>query len=196
MESITCIIDFDTYCAEMEKIEHFTDETEKNIRSKLMEEIWEKMTDFDLHVLEYEYEQHIKSLLARGVVFKPIKRSSIMAKWSNLFATSISNEDKKKIHYEQFKWHLFSFELLNARQSEDARQAFDHATKDTVFLFYQFEKDAFIIEHAHLLTAADFDVDGPMSKADIYVFDPISKWTYVRTHEDSCGPYFYQIVSL
>ena len=28
--------------------------------------------------------------------------------------------------------------------------------------------------------------------ADMYLFDPAGKWTYIRPYEDDCGPYFFK----
>ena len=43
------------------------------------------------------------------------------------------------------------------------------------------------------LALAEYASSGITAVADMYFFDPISKWTYVRPHEAYCGPYYYNI---
>jgi|GEM_PF-687426 len=185
------LINWDAFCAEEEQIEQLADASERAARHQLLDAIWEKITDWDAHVLDYTYAQHCKQLVARGIRFTPVKRAAVMAKWSRLFAATISKADKKRVHYEQFKWHLFSFNLLEALQQDAARQAFNACPKSTVYLFFQCSDDAYLVENASLLEAADFEIDSPLSKSDIFIFDDKAKWTYSHTHEESCGPYFY-----
>lgn len=169
------------------------DAQERDKRSQLLEAIWEKITDYDIHVLEYEYKQHVRKLIERGIEFIMVDKQAVEASWEECFGSSVSEEEKKKKkHYnEQFRWHLFSFELLDALKEDHANTAFDATAKDTVYLFFQESEEAYLIKNASLLKAEDFDIYCDMTKADLYVFDPEAKWTYVKTHEATCGPYFY-----
>lgn len=45
---------------------------EKEARSQLIEQIMEKITDYDVHVREYAYQQAIQSLVNRGITYKPL----------------------------------------------------------------------------------------------------------------------------
>jgi hypothetical protein len=175
------------------EIEQLPDAHEKEIRKQLLEAIWDKIFDYDAHILDYEYNQHINKLSERGLEFLPAKKSHVAAQWDELFASMVSEQSKKlvKQYNDQYKWHLFSFDLLDALKLDDARRAFDTIGKDTVYLFFQYAEESFFIKNASLLKANDLDFDSVMDKADIYVFDPVEKWTYVLTHEKSCGPYFY-----
>nr|WP_225941956.1 DUF4275 family protein [Sporosarcina limicola] len=49
----------------------------------------------------------------------------------------------------------------------------------------------YIIQYSKVneIVAADFD-----DQQDIYIIDKDFSWTYVHTHESSCGPYFYKVV--
>ncbi|MBP8639611.1 MAG: DUF4275 family protein [Oscillospiraceae bacterium] len=173
--------------------EQLKNANEKKTREQLLDAIWDKITEYDSHILDYESEQHIIDLTERGVELVPVEKSHVEAQWDELFTPLVSKESKKhaKQYNDQYKWHLFSFDLLEALKADEARMAFDKTRKDTAYLFYQYSEESFLVKNASLLTAKDLDFDSAMDKADIYVFDPVEKWTYVKTHEGSCVPYFY-----
>lgn len=194
MESIALKIVNINALDQLEKeIEQLPDAREKEIRKQFLEAIWDKISDYDAHILDYEYKQHIIELSERGLEFVPAEKSHVAAQWDELFTSMVSEQSRKcvKQYNDQYKWHLFSFDLLDALKSDDARGAFDTIGKDTVYIFFQYAEESFFVKNASLLKAKDLDFDSDMDKADIYVFDPIEKWTYVQTHEESCGPYFY-----
>ncbi len=196
MESIALkILNFNGLKDLEKEIEQLKDASEKEIREQLFDTIWDKITDYDAHILDYEYKQHIKKLSDRGLEFVPVKKSPVVANWDEVFTSTVSEKTKKHAkHYnDQYKWHLFSFDLLDALKLDAAREVFDIIEKDAVYLFFQYAEECFIVKNASLLKAKDLDFDSDMSKADIYVFDPVGKWTYVKTHEESCGPYFYSV---
>jgi len=194
LESIALkILNTEALCALDEEIEKIEDVHEKEVRQHLLEAIWDKIEDYDAHILDYEYKQHCRNLVERGLVFVPIEKDVVTANWDRLFASSVSEQAKEKTkHYnEQYKWHLFSFELLESFVAADARSVFDTRPKDTIYLFFQYAEEAYLVKNASLLKAEDLDFHSGIEKADIYVFDPSAKWTYVKTHEEMCGPYFY-----
>lgn len=174
---------------EIEKIELLSDEVEKSVRFQLVDTIMDKVNEYNAHVFEYEYAQKRQEIINRGVVFVPQSKSSaIKANWSKLFAGEVNSDEKRKIGYENYKWHIFSFQKVEALSDSKARQAFNKCKKEKVYVFYQHKDEAFYIENAQMLRSADFDSD-----YDIYIFDMVKKWTYVHTHEAQCGPYFYHI---
>jgi len=175
------------------EIDQLDDTHEKANRTQLLDAILDKIIDYDTHILNYEYKQHLITLSKRGLEVVAAYKDDIVAQWDGLFASRVSEQLKKQTrqYSDQFKWHIFSFDLLEALKSDEARGAFDGIQKDTVYLFFQSAEESFEIRNASLLHSEDLDFNGPMDKADIYVFDPVEKWTYVKTHEDACGPYFY-----
>ncbi len=194
MESIALkIVNFNEMDKLEKEIEQLHDAHEKEIRKQLLDSIWDKIGDYDAHILDYEYTQHINELSERGIKFVSIEKNHVAAQWDELFTSLVSEEAGKRVkqYNDQYKWHLFSFELLDALKSKEARSAFDTIEKDSIYLFYQYAKEAYFVKNASLLKAKDLDFNSGMDKADIYVFDPVKKWTYVQTHEASCGPYFY-----
>ena len=172
-----------------EQLDSLPDEEERARRGALLHAIEESLLAYDEHLWDYAYEQKWQQVAERGVVCCPwMDASSLKGRWSKLFAATVDAATKKKIYYQQFRWHIFSFEVVACKAGDEARRAFDQCRKHTVYGFYQCEDTAFSVGHPMLLRAEDFDFDD-----DIYLFDPVERWTYVHTHEESCGPYFYQL---
>lgn len=186
------LINFEKYFEELEKTCELPDENEKEVRLSLLRHIQNAVLEWDAHIQEYDYKKFCTELKERGIHFTPVNDSTTKAKWTKLFAVSVPKEERKKVHFEQFKWHLFSFNLLDALTEDEARAAFDAQPKDSVYLFWQHTKEAYLIKNAHLLKAEDFDHPFIPFK-DFYLFSPEGKWTYIHTHEIMCGPYFYKL---
>ena len=181
-----------------DEIEQMEDAQEREIRTQLIEQIMEKITDYDVHVREYAYKQSIKKVLDRGIVIESVERAPVIDLWDQQIDSLVSVETKHSTqHYsDQFRWHLFSFELLAADQKDLARAAFNSTQKNELYLFFDYVDEAYRIQNAYLLTAEDVDAlreNSPLNYSDMYFFDPVSKWTYVRPHEAYCGPYYYKV---
>ena len=180
-----------------DEIEQMSDVEERNTRAKLIEQIMEKVTDYDVHIREYAYRQSIQTLIDRGIAFETVNRDSIVEKWDHQFDALVSAEAKQTAkHYtNQFRWHLFSFELLPAVQEDAARSTFDEMQKQELYMFFDYAEEAYCIKNAHLLTSADVEAlreNSSLDRSDMYLFDPNNRWTYVKPHEEYCGPYFFQ----
>ena len=70
---------------------------------------------------------------------------------------------------------------------------FEKCRKDTVILFFENSDDAYSCENAARMasdTLKSLGQYGGYSYADMYIFHPADRWTYVRTHERSLGPYY------
>ncbi len=186
------IINYDIYFEELEKACELPDENERELQLTLLQNIQDSVLEWETHIQEYQYHKFCEELKNRGIRFTPVNDRTTKAKWTKLFAASISKEDRKKVYFEQFRWHLFSFELLKALSNDEARAAFNAEPKDSIYLFWQHTEKAYLVENAHLFKAEDFDHDFiPFS--DFYLFSPEGKWTYIHTHEIMCGPYFYKL---
>ncbi len=186
------IINFDAYLEEIQKACELTDEVEKETQLSLLHKIKEAEQDWEFYMRKYEYKSFLTEIKNRGIRFTPVNDRATKAKWTKLFAADISKGDRKKIYYDDYKWHLFSYELLDALTDDAARAAFDAESKDTVYLFWQRGKKAYRVENAHLFHSSEFDHDF-IPFQDFYLFSPEGKWTYIRTHEIMCGPYFYKL---
>ena len=175
-----------------DEIEQISDPKERKAREKLLDRIHSVIGDYDAHVREYEFVQHGKSILSRGVKVSPASASALKSRWTRLFASGISPEQKKAVYFSQFRWHLFSYQVLPALQGTEAEEAFLQADKGTVYVFYQHCDDGWALENARLIRPEDFVRDVPVPWTDVYLFDPVNRWTYVHTHEIDCGPYFFR----
>ena len=186
------LLNFEEYFEELEKACDISDENERNIQLALLRNIQDAVLEWETHMQEYDYKQFCKELVERGIRFTPVNDRTTKAKWTKLFASYIPKEKRKEVYFEQYKWHLFSFELLKALSDDAARAAFDAEPKDSLYLFWQHTDQAYLVENAHLFKAEDFDHTFiPFS--DFYLFSPEGKWTYIHTHESMCGPYFYKL---
>ena len=187
-EEVLRILDSTAFLKEFEKIRAIPDEAERSKQEEMLQEIFDKIIDWDLYISEYEYKQHCQEIIHRGITATSLDWQIVAAQWDDLFAAKIPQAVRDEIHYEQFKWHLFSYNKLSALLSDQARAAFNQQEKDTAYVLFQYENRAYRLENASLLKAEDFDVDS----SDVYIFDEQRRWTYIHTHELQCGPYFYQ----
>ena len=77
-----------------DEIEQMEDAQEREIRTQLIEQIIEKITDYDVHVREYAYKQSIKNLLDRGIVIEPVEKAPIIDLWDQQIDSLVSIETK------------------------------------------------------------------------------------------------------
>ena len=176
-----------------DEIEQIPDPKERNAREKLLDRIHSVIGDYDAHVREYEYAQHGKSILQRGVKASPVSGTTLKRRWGRTFSAGICQKEKRRVMYQDFRWHLFSYQLLTALQGKEADDAFLQADKGTVYVFYQHCDDGWELDNAHLIRPEDFVTEVPSPWTDVYLFDPVNRWTYIHTHEPDCGPYFFKV---
>ncbi|MEW4429694.1 DUF4275 family protein [Paenibacillus pabuli] len=138
----------------------------------------------------YMFEQNLEN---KGVQVTELCEESegITQQWDEVFAGNLDDEGKEAIYYSEYKWHMFSYKKQACLTGDSARDAFDSELKNDLYVMYQHTPFIQVYENAMAVVAADFD-----SEQDIYIFDREFTWTYVHTHEDMCGPYFYKISSL
>ena len=186
------LINYKSYFKELETACDISDKSERELRLSLLRKIQDAALEWKCHIQDYSYKQFCKELVERGIRFTPVNDRTTKAKWTKLFATPIPKEDRKLVHFEQYRWHLFSFELLHALTDDNARNAFDAEPKNSVYLFWQHTNKAYLVENAYLFKAVDFDHNF-IPFQDFYLFSPEGKWTYIHTLEIMCGPYFYKL---
>jgi hypothetical protein len=110
--------------------------------------------------------------------------------WEEKFSGNLSNVQKNKIYLNQYLWHIFSYHQVEHLYGKEAVEAFNATKKNECFAFYQHDDKALRLINSKDIKAEDFN-----NEHDIYVFDKDMTWTYVNTHEDYCGPYFYKVNS-
>lgn len=109
-------------------------------------------------------------------------------KWANIFTKDLSYEEQQLIYFDQFLWHLFSYKKRPCLKNELAIEAFNNLKKQQCFIFYQDRDHALFV-----INGADLELDYFELDSDIYIVDKDFKWTYVKTHESDCGPYFCEL---
>ncbi len=111
-------------------------------------------------------------------------------KWIEVFAKNIPEKDIKKYVKStgNYIWHIFSWELLTENQyltGEKAKEAYDIIDKNGAVYIKWFEDNQTKDLICELNTAKALE-----DFAEIYVVGKDFKWTYIKTHEGMCGPYF------
>ena len=134
---------------------------------------------------------------SHGILVTWVDKEEAVRMWRDLFCDGITPEMKMQTpdYNEEFNWHIFSFGLVRAIEGNSADELFEKCCKDKVILFFENSDDAYLCENAAGLTSDTLKLlaqNGGYSYADMYVFHPADGWTYVRTHERSLGPYYYE----
>lgn len=117
-------------------------------------------------------------------------KNEFFSKWLEVFAADIPNKAIEKYVKAtgNYIWHIFSWELSDKSRyltGEAAKKAYDKIDKsDAIFI------DWFEDEETHDITWELKTANTLDSFIEVYVVDKNFKWTYIKTHENMCGPYF------
>lgn len=117
-------------------------------------------------------------------------KNEFYKKWIEAFASDIPQKIIQKYVKStgNFIWHVFSWRLLNDDQyliKNEAKQAYNKINKkDAIFINWFEDKDTKDI------TYDMYEANALDDYIEIYVVGRDFKWTYIKTHEDMCGPYF------
>lgn len=104
---------------------------------------------------------------------------------------SRENIEKYVVSTGNYLWHVFSWELLDKKvflTGNSARKAYDQVDKHNALYFDWFKDDESKNLTAKLSTANALD-----EMTEIYVISSDFSWTYMKTHESMCGPYFMKL---
>ena len=112
--------------------------------------------------------------------------------WDLAFGEAVPEDKRQEVFYGQFRWHLFSYGLLEAKSGDEARAALNEKQSQRLQLFWQEDDAAWEMRSAFDLDADTVDKIAAATGKDLYVFDDEGGWTYALTHEEACGPYFFQ----
>lgn len=118
-------------------------------------------------------------------------KNEFFNKWLSVFAANISKEDVEKyiVSYGNYIWHAFSWELLDQNDylvGDAAREAYDSIDKsDAICIRWWFDDDRTEDLPCDLHTAEALE-----KLTEVYVVSKDFQWTYIKTHESACGPYF------
>jgi hypothetical protein len=152
--------------------------------------------------MDVEYREAVEDALLKIISpYNPVKLSQeetteLCERW---FTSVVPAEKQKearkncfpKRKYWAFLWNAFGY--VPCEEQEHAREKFDAADKSQgVFVLIQDcilhgTQLAYTVDSPHGIKALDFD-----DIIDVYVIARDFSFTYVHTHEEFCGPYFYK----
>ncbi len=184
----------DAISDEYKNISHL-EESEQELRFNLLDNIRREVYRYEWHIQQFNFLELLNSFKKRGLEFELFENSNeIKELWENTFTKNLTTEQKEKIYFSQYRWHIFSYKVFSALSDKQANKAFSDATKDEVYLFYQDSNKYYKIKNAHLFLLDDLLNETFLDfNHEFFIFDAKQKWTYIHTHEQQCGPYFYQI---
>ena len=138
-----------------------------------------------------EQMQALSDILAeKGIRAMAEDAADIKEAWDLAFGEAVADRDT--VFYDQFRWHLFSYEKLPAKCGEAAEQALNEKQSQRLHLFWQEGDTAWEMRNAFDLDAAAVNAIAEATDRDLYIFDVEGCWTYVVPHEAACGPYYFQ----
>lgn len=112
--------------------------------------------------------------------------------WLYHFANHVSKSllRKKVIGRGNFLWHIFSWEIIDKDEylmGDSARKEFDKVDKFEAKYFSLWEDNPSL-----KLLEKEMNSEYIDKFSEIYVVASDWSWTYIKTHEEDCGPYFYR----
>ena len=120
-------------------------------------------------------------------------RSEFYANWLTYFACGISQADIEKyvVSTGNLLWHIFSWKLIDDTKflsGDEARAAYDRVDKDSAIYIHWFEDETTHLLSRHMQNSRILD-----KMTEVYVVAYDFSWTYMKTHEEMCGPYFMKL---
>lgn len=107
--------------------------------------------------------------------------SEILAeKWLNAFGKNVplKNLNRYVKGENNYLWHIFSYDFVKCYTGAEVLKMFERMS-DSYFVFTQ---DGCTLETITENEACRY--------TDVYFTAESYKWTFVKTHESECGPYF------
>lgn len=115
-------------------------------------------------------------------------------RWLSEFVPQLTKEQYNKIIHGQYVWHAFSYEIIPSNLylcGDAARRAYNDADKEGAkcYMLWFDDKPTAITTEFDTAEKLESD-DGEYS--EFYAVGKNYAWTYILTHETSCGlgPYF------
>ena len=120
-------------------------------------------------------------------------RDEFYTAWLKRFAEGISEENIERyvVSTGNYLWHVFSWELLDEAKylvGDSAKDAYNKIDKNNALYIDWFSDDGAKALTQELSTAEALD-----QMTEVYVAAPDFSWTYIKTHEIMCGPYFMRL---
>ena len=102
------------------------------------------------------------------------------------------NMDKKIMNRHviasgNYLWHIFTWGNVACLKGEEAKRAFDSLSYVQAIQFYDGRNSR--IKNVSLVGKVSAKELDENAGRDVYLVAEDFSWTYVRTHEELCGPY-------
>ena len=154
---------------------------------------YKKQQFFDTEETKQEFITIFKNL---NIQYYPLSKKETTAykkQWVEAFSPLDKNlKEIKKLCLDtrkstSFLWHIFSFEFLKCETEENAKILFNKENKSTCVIISNCDNIAYKLQNAENLSAELLEqfIDVTVTAGDF-------SWTYSKTHESMCGPYFYR----
>lgn len=114
-------------------------------------------------------------------------------KWLEKFAPDdVKMKELRKLclsshKYSTFLWHVFSWGYLECVEGDEADNLYCNSAKDDCVILINTDSIAYRMINAEALTHEILK-----KLIDVTVTSSDFSWTYTKTHEEVCGPYFYE----
>lgn len=132
-----------------------------------------------------------------GITFRQLDRRELYKfnkAWVRFYAPPEKSFRKvKKLclssgKFSTYLWHIFSFKLVPCKEGADAENAYSLTQKGVCILEDNINNLAYRLENGNAIT-----IEVLKSFEDVTVTACDFSWTYSKTHEETCGPYFYTV---
>ena len=122
-----------------------------------------------------------------------MNKNDFYKKWLQCFAEGITPQaiNKYVVSTGNYIWHIFSWGLISDYKyltGNSAKIAYNNVSKQRALCI-----EWFIDDETKSLTDELGTADALDKKTEIYVVSPDFTWTYIKTHESMCGPYFMKL---
>lgn len=134
-----------------------------------------------------------ETLTENGLEFRKMGKREYeryRTEWVKRMTPGFADEKKVRAHClgeGGYLWHLFSYSHAHAIEGKDASAEFDATKKCKSILLCNWDESGYVLSHTYKLKAETLE-----KFTDVIVTSANFGWTYCKTHEADCGPYFYR----
>lgn len=115
---------------------------------------------------------------------------AIINKWLSSFGKDVDGNIIRNYvtASHNYLWHLFTWGNVSCLKGDNARKAFDDLRYSEAIVFYDgYSNSINNVSFVEKISADEIDKN---ENSDVYIVAKDFSWTYVRTHEEHCGPFF------
>jgi hypothetical protein len=110
-------------------------------------------------------------------------KRNIKNKYINTFFSNLSKKEKEEIHFEQYMWHVFSYNKVSAKKGTEAIESLRKHNKNEVYVIFQRQQK--VLEEKDITYEQIYNnvLQNNIWDTDCYIIDKEFKWTFILTHE-------------